>query len=373
MTAELLAQCGAAFLLSFVVVMLVAARSRSLESLKVDIRPDEVEVDRLDLDGWFSRRRLVATSYRIVLQDVHWLFARTRQVSLPVRDLDGARLEHRMNGAVLLAGLLLFSMVAPLGLLVVIFALVATRFHLVFGTRNHRVRFPVPGTAAMGKEISHFFRTVQRQREVALDGPFLATPLSDPSPAVMGRIVSRDAWLGVFGLMVVGAAQRLLQQGIDLETAPFLALYCAIPVLVGARRGGRDGFVTGFFGMFGLVAVLYPFPTSGVASAGAEASPVVYAAAAVVAGALGGVAGALKQPLAAVGAVVALHFGWFLVAAVAKAPGAWSLGLATAIALSIGACCIALGIGHAGRALDGSPSPEHGAELASGADAQPAL
>lgn len=352
MTTDLLTALSLVFVLSFVAVMLMASRRRSLDSLKIDIQPDETEVDRLEVAGRFARRRLVATTHRVILQEVHWFLARTRTMGLPVRDLDGARLEHRMDLKALVAGLALFALVAPVGVLLVIHALAATQYQLVFGTRNHRVRFSLPGTAALGESVTRVYRAVQRQRALVHGAPSLATPLLDPPPAEAVRVVSQEAWLGVLAMMLAAGLQRALVGGIDLDSAPFLALYCAIPALVGARSDGRGGFVTGFFGFFGLVAILYPFPVLQLAAVGDQAPALAYVAAAVLAGAIGGTAGAPRGRGSAIFGAAFLTSGWFLVAALTESTSAWTIGQAGAVAFAGAVTALAVGLGREARSVD---------------------
>ncbi len=356
MSAELLSVLCLVFVVSFGVVMLLATRRRSLDSLKIDIRPDEVEVDRLSLDGRFSRSRLLATTHRVILQEVRWLFARSRSVAIPVHDLDGARLEHRMDPTVLVIGILMFGMIAPIGVLLVIYALAATRYLLVFGSRNHRIRYSLPGTVAEGVAVTRFYRHVQRERERTRGAPTLATSILDPVPAVALRAVAPQAWLGVLVMMFAASVQRGILGGVDLGNMVFLVAYGAVPAFVGGRSTPRSGFLTGFFGMLGVVAVLFPVPLVDKWAMGPEAAPWTYLAAALVAGFVGAAAGIESLGAAAI-ATATVSVGWLLVAALADAASAWTIGLVASVLAAGAAAALSCGVGRSGRASADDVAP----------------
>jgi hypothetical protein len=143
-------------------------------------------------------------------------------------------------------------------------------------------------------------------------------------------------------MMVVAALQRVGQGGIDLNTGIFLALYSAIPAMVGIRSSRRGGFLCGFFGMFGALSVLYPAPVPNLAAIGVAASGPVWLSAALVAGAVGGLAG--SGGLAAAAACLL----WLLVPVVADSSVAWTAGYFSAVFLAASASALAC-LGGAGE------------------------
>lgn len=344
MDLELFQFIVAVFVGCFVVVMLAAAQGRTLERTKIDIRAGESVLDDLQIDRLFNRRRLVVTSHRVIRQEVHWWLARTRTDSIPIEHLDGVGIVHRMNPWILAAGIALFGVVAPVGLLIVILAMVATQFLLTFGTHHHRLRFILGGSAERAGQAFRAVRRVQRRFADLRGDAGEATDLDEPAPPGFERVVPQDAWLGVLAVMAVAVLQRAIL-GIDLDNPVFLGLYCGIAALVGARAGGRAGFVTGFFGAFGLVSILYPLPLLHILSAGPAAGGMVYLAAALVLGAVGGLAG-LRAAGSAAGFLSGLAaLAWMLVGWLADAPSAWTASsLATAsVAAAFAAGAAALG------------------------------
>ena len=176
MSEELLVFVCGIFVISFVGVMLAASRRRSVDSARIELRAGEAQVAQLSVDGRFSRSRITLTTHRVLLQEVHWFLASTRQLALPLERLDGSWLRHRMNPWVLLLGLVLFSVFAPAGLLVVLYALIAVRNELRFGNAAHRATFSLGGGPEQVGDAYGFLRAVQRQHAVVLG----ATPSSVP-------------------------------------------------------------------------------------------------------------------------------------------------------------------------------------------------
>ena len=328
------------FIVAFVAVMLAAARRRSLDTVKIDLRDGEAELRKLEVQKWFSRRRLTLTTHRVILQRVHWALATTSKAVIPLEELDGCSLVHRMNLWALVLGLVVFALLAPLGLILVLVALVATQYTLTLGSRNHKLRFSMRGKAGDAVAAYGFLRHAGRQHVLVARDQTGMSDLLQPAPPPAAQVIPQLAWFGVLVMMFLAAVQRGFQGGVDLNTAPFLALYCAIPALVGTWTHGRSGFVCGFFGMFGVLSILYPMPWLGFFSVGSAAPGSAYLAAAVAAGAVGGLAGLGRgKPFAAI-VTAAGCLLWFAVPWLASAACAGTLSSVATITFAAGIAAI---------------------------------
>lgn len=146
-------------------------------------------------------------------------------------------------------------------------------------------------------------------------------------------------WVGVLSMMLGGAALRALAGGVALDSALVLAAVSAIPAAVGAMSGARGGFWCGFFGVYGILAVLFPSVLAEELAIGPAAGGAVWLLAAVSAGLIGA-AGSRGSGWAAAACGL-----WLVVSAAADAAGTTSLMFAGAVLVAASTSSLAAGVG----------------------------
>jgi hypothetical protein len=264
-------------------VMLLLTRRRTLDAAKLDLEDGEQVLDIVERRGRFVRGRATLTTRRVVLQQLHWWLASTRTTMIALARVEAISLGWGMVAVWVALGLALFPVFAPAGVLVTMYALVASSVRLVFAAGGRRYVFGLSGNDDDARAGVRFTRQAMRQQLLLSHGKGGTSDIMDPDPVTRGFLPG-SAWLVVLVCLLLAAAQRVIAHGVDLEAGPWLGLLLALPALVGAALGGVAGALTGAFGALGTFAMLHPVPALGWGSIGDNAPwPVVVGVVAVAA------------------------------------------------------------------------------------------
>ena len=166
--------------------------------------------------------------------------ASTTTTMLPIPPLESASVRFGMNPIWILLGVLLMPILAPAGVLIAKYALIAARVRLLFaiGGRNHS--FGLSGTDKAVRDGFQLLRRTFRQQAILNDGAAGTSALLDPDPKPDMRFLPAIAWYAVLATMAAAAIQRVWYTGVDLEAGIWLVPYLVLPGLVGIV-GGANG------------------------------------------------------------------------------------------------------------------------------------
>ena len=334
-------------------VMVLLSRGRSLDAAKIDLEDGEVLVDTLERRGRFSSGRITLTTKRVIVQRLHWWLASNQTVMLAVSRIEGVNLAFGMVIWWVLAGLVSLPLLAPLGILITMYALVAAGVRLHVTAQGKTYGFRLAGDAGTARDAVRLSRAIMRQQLTLEHRVGGSSNLLVPDP-VNGTTLPGIAWLGVLACLLTSVAQRVSVGGVDLEGGIWLGLLLMAPGWVGARVGRTGGALTGAFGALALFAALHPMPYSGHFSIGEPAEwylMVVVVVFWAFAGLVSHVDTARSQSRGIVitlGGVAALSLMLWFLPDLAGAPTARSLDWTGVVIRSAGLLLLAIGVGVGG-------------------------
>ena len=346
-------------------VMVLLSRGRSLDAAKIDLEDGEVLVDTLERRGRFSSGRITLTTRRVIVQRLHWWLASNQTVMLAISRIEGVNLALGMVIWWVLAGLVALPLVAPIGILLTMYALVAAGVRLQVTAQGRTYGFRLAGDASTARDAVRVSRAIMRQQLTLEHGVGGSSDLLLPDP-VHGTALPGIAWLGVLACLLTSVAQRVSVGGVDLEGGIWLGLLLMAPGWVGAQAGRTGGALTGAFGALAVFAALHPMPYSGHFSIGAPAEwslmvvvVVLWAFAGLVShvGRSGSQTRAIATTLAG---VTALALMLWVLPDVAGAPTARSLDWTGVVIRSTGLLLLAIGVGVGGAWPTLSSLPRRG-------------